>query len=133
MLRQRKLLTRKSVLKQRKPMKVRATPRRNDGRIAHGRVKPRAGKSAEEARHHARIAAMPCLACGSPATVHHVTSDGYKRIARSHRRVVPLCPRHHQIQHGPRESVEALGHAGFRITYGIDLLATADRLWSERP
>lgn len=42
--------------------------------------------------------------------------------------VVPLCPRHHQIQHGPRESVEALGHGGFTETYGIDLLAWATRL-----
>ncbi len=73
---------------------------------------------------------MPCLVCGARSTVHHVTSDGYKRISRSHLRVVPLCPRHHQIQHGPRESVEALGHAGFTATYGIDLLAEAERLAS---
>lgn len=37
------------------------------------------------------------------------------------------------IQHGPRESVEALGHHGFYERYGIDLLAMADRLWGESP
>ena len=80
----------------------------------------------------ARVAAMGCIVCGQPATIHHVTSDGMKRIARSHQRVASLCPRHHQIQHGPRESVEALGHAGFTATYGIDLLEWADRAWRER-
>ena len=86
---------------------------------------------AVERRHMARVAEMGCLVCGGPSTIHHVTSDGHKRLTRSHRRVVPLCPRHHQIQHGPRESVEALGHAGFQATYGIDLLFAADQLWSE--
>lgn len=84
--------------------------------------------TAAERRHIARIAEMGCLVCGGPATVHHVTSDGYKRITRSHLLVTPLCPVHHQIQHGPRESVEALGHAGFAKAYGVDLLAEAKRL-----
>jgi len=77
----------------------------------------------------AMVAERGCCVCGAPATVHHVTSDGYQRITRSHRRVVPLCPVHHFIQHGPRESVEALSHGGFRARYGIDLLALADALW----
>lgn len=84
--------------------------------------------TAAERRHIARIAELPCLVCGGPATVHHVTSDGYKRITRSHFLITPLCARHHMIQHGPRESVEALGHAGFAERYGIDLLAEAKRL-----
>lgn len=86
---------------------------------------------APERRHVDRVREMGCLVCSSPASAHHVTSDGFKRIARSDRRVVPLCPRHHQIIYGPRESVEALGHAGFTATYGIDLLTEADRLWTE--
>lgn len=85
--------------------------------------------TAVEKRHLARVAAMPCLVCGGEATVHHVTSDGYQRLTRTHERVVPLCPRHHMIQFGPHESVEALGHRGFTEAYGIDLLATAKRLW----
>jgi hypothetical protein len=72
---------------------------------------------------------MGCAVCGEPSTVHHVTSDGHQRLTRTHCRIVPLCPRHHMIQFGPRESVEALGHAGFNATYDIDLLALADWLW----
>jgi hypothetical protein len=48
---------------------------------------------------------------------------------------VPLCPRHHQIQFGPRESVEALGHQGFFRVHGIDLYQEATRfadLWKRR-
>lgn len=78
----------------------------------------------------ARIAAMPCLACGArPVQVHHVTASIHGgRLTRSNWRVTPLCPRHHQVQHGPRESVEALGHSGFWVFHGIDLLAEAERL-----
>lgn len=92
----------------------------------------RRAPSAAERRHLERVAAMGCLVCDMPSTVHHVTSDGAQRLTRSHERIVPLCPKHHMIQFGPRESVEALGHAGFTATYGIDLLAVADRLWSEQ-
>lgn len=86
-----------------------------------------------ETYHLDRVAGLGCLVCGKPATVHHVTSDGFKRIARSDRLVVPLCPIHHQAGHDPKASdpvsVERLGHAGFRAKYGIDLLATAEGLW----
>jgi len=80
-------------------------------------------------RYHDKIAAMPCLVCGAQATVHHVTASIHGgRISRRDDRVVPLCPIHHQVLYGPRESVEALGHKGFFMTYGIDLLAEAERL-----
>lgn len=85
-----------------------------------------------EKRHMQRVAEMGCLVCGSPAQLHHVTAqiEG-GRIPRSHKLVTPLCPRHHQIQHGAHESVEALSHRGFHETYGIDLLRAAERLWSD--
>lgn len=84
---------------------------------------------AAEQRHMARVAQMGCLVCGRQATVHHVTASIHGgRLPRSNWRVVPLCPVHHQIQHGPRESVEALGHGKFHETYNIDLLAEAERL-----
>lgn len=88
--------------------------------------------TAIEKRHMQRVAQMGCLVCGARATLHHVTAqiEG-GRITRSHQRVTPLCPTHHQIQWGSRESVEALSHRGFWLTYGIDLLAVADRLWTE--
>ena len=89
-------------------------------------------KTAAHKQHHEKVAKMPCLVCGARATVHHVTgfADRMGRVSRRHDRVVPLCPVHHQIQHGPRESVEALSHRGFFETYGIDLMAEAERLWN---
>jgi hypothetical protein len=118
MLVRRKPLERKSLLQQRKPLRKRPRPR----------------KTGEECRHFVRVAQMPCLVSGKrPVTIHHVTAtvDG-GRIGRSHRRIVPLAPEYHLIQHGPKTSVEALGHGGFYRAYGIDLLAVADRLWEER-
>jgi hypothetical protein len=85
--------------------------------------------TAAERRHLGRVAELGCVVCQKPATVHHVTSDGFQRLSRTHQRITPLCPTHHMIQFGPRESVEALGHAGFHATYGIDLLLLADWLW----
>ena len=89
--------------------------------------------TARERRHMAHVATLPCLVCGAMSTVHHVTgyADRMGRVSRSHQRVVPLCPRHHQIQWGPKESVEALGHQGFYATYRIDLMAEAERIWNE--
>lgn len=108
----------------------RATPLRRSKPMARRRKRT----PAPDRAYMGRIAAMPCLACGAPppSTVHHVTASIHGgRITRSNYRVVPLCPTHHQIQHGPRESVEALGHGGFFATYNIDLLAVADRLFRE--
>jgi hypothetical protein len=73
-------------------------------------------------QHMAAIAQLGCLVCGGPATVHHVTSTkSGGRVSRSDYLVAPLCGKHHQIQHGPHFSVEALGHRGFYECYGIDL------------
>jgi hypothetical protein len=96
------------------------------------KVKPRRAPTATERRHLEWVASMGCLVCDMPSTVHHVTSDGYQRLTRTHERIVPLCPRHHMIQFGALESVEALGHQGFADTYGIDLLKRADELWENR-
>ena len=82
--------------------------------------------AADKARRD-RVGSMPCLVCGAASTIHHVTgyADRMGRLPRCHRLVVPLAARYHLIQHGPRESVEALGHRGFYATHGIDLLAEA--------
>ena len=80
------------------------------------------------------VARHACLVSGkSGVTLHHVTgyADRIGRFARSHRLIVPLAPEYHLIQHGPRMSVEALGHRGFYQEWGIDLLAEAKRLWAE--
>lgn len=88
----------------------------------------KAPTSAEKA-HMARVAEMPCLVCGAQSTVHHVTASIHGgRRSRSNMLVTPLCPAHHQIQWGPRDSVEALGHGGFYRVHGIDLLAEAERI-----
>jgi hypothetical protein len=113
----------------------RLTPRRSaPERVQHVRTKPRAGAppTAAEKRHIERVAAMPCLVSGDPATVHHVTgyADRIGRFSRSHRLVVPLAPQFHQHDFGSK-SVERLNHRGFYREHGIDLLAEAERLWRE--
>lgn len=89
--------------------------------------------TSQEKRHIERVANLPCLVCGAQSTVHHVTarSDRRGRITRSHQLTTPLCPRHHQIQHGPHDSVEALGHQKFMAVHEVDLFAEAVRLWGE--
>lgn len=93
---------------------------------------PKKAPTAAERAHMAYVASLPCLVCGGRSTVHHVSSDGYKRISRSNWLVTPLCPKHHMIQHDPYisdpQSVERLGHAGFTDKHGIDLYAEAQRL-----
>lgn len=83
---------------------------------------------------------MGCLVCGRAATVHHVTghADRIGRVARSDRRVVPLCnarpfPHHQKVfdDESNPTSVEGLSHRGFFKRYGIDLMAEAERLWEE--
>jgi hypothetical protein len=90
--------------------------------------------TALEKRHIERVAGLPCLVSGRrPVTVHHVTAyaDRMGRFTKTHRLVVPLAPEYHLIQHGPKISVEALGHRGFYQEWGIDLYAEAVRLWDE--
>lgn len=91
--------------------------------------------SAALRRHYARIGSLPCLVSGQyGVTLHHPTAraDAPGRLSRNPWLVVPLAPEYHLIQCGPKTSVEALGHQGFYATYGIDLLAEAERLrdWS---
>jgi hypothetical protein len=97
----------------------------------HTRIKPKAAlPTVAERDHWHRLIYMGCLVCGRAATIHHVTAKIVPgRHSRSHKRVVPLCPAHHQIQWGPRESVEALGHEGFYHVHGIDLWEVAEHEW----
>lgn len=84
--------------------------------------------TAEERRHLNRIGEMPCLICEREAAVHHVTSNGYSRITRTHRCVAPLCPEHHQ--YGPY-AVHVIGHREFAIIHGIDLYQWAAVEWAK--
>lgn len=98
-------------------------------KVLHERIKC---KPKKQPRHLERVAGLPCLKCGQASTVHHVSASIYGgRISRSDELVVPLCPRHHQVIFGPKESVEALSHRGFWLTYGIDLENEARALWTQ--
>jgi hypothetical protein len=100
-------------------------------------MKPRPAQTPLEKFHIERVAALGCCVCGKPATVHHVTgyADLPGRLMRADKRVVPLCPPHHQAGHDPKAaspiSVERLGHQGFYLRHGIDLYALAGKLWEE--
>lgn len=104
--------------------------------VNHRRMKPKAGAkpTAAERAHMERVAGLPCLVSGKrPVTLHHPTAYGDRigRHPRSHSIVVPLIARFHLIQHGPHESVEALGHQRFCQIHGICLRTEGERLRAE--
>ena len=90
-----------------------------------------------EKAHREKVGRKPCLVCGARATIHHVTgyADRIGRLPRREDRIVPLCPMHHQKVFDPSArnpvSVEGLNHRGFYDRHGIDLMAEAERLWTE--
>jgi len=108
----------------------RETPRRNEGRVSHERLKPKAtGKTSEERRFHGLLASLGCLVCGRAAEVHHVMHAAGKFKRRDHRFCVPLCPDHHR---GP-QGVHGLGSEGaFRDLWGVDLVGWCMAAWSLR-
>jgi|GEM_PF-949367 len=117
-----KPLQRKTPLRAKSPIK----------RSAPIKAKRKPPKPKDEAAHMARLGAMGCLICGErPVQLHHATSAGFGRLARTDRRVTPLCPFHHLADHGPHDSIHGLGPVKFNEKHGIDLLAEAERLWDE--
>ena len=90
--------------------------------------------TARELRHMHRVKQIPCLVCRAWfVDVHHVVgyADRAGHAPKRHDRVVPLCKAHHDVQYGPHTAVHALGHQRFAEIYNIDLMAEAERLWSE--
>lgn len=86
----------------------------------HNRIKPKYRKelNAAETRYQEWVRQFGCLVCGAEASIHHIISDGYKRLTKDHMLVTPLCPEHHQGTQG----YHGLGSdTKFRETYGIDL------------
>ena len=82
-----------------------------------------------EAAHIARIAAMGCLVCHGPASVHHIMHAPGKATRRDHRFIAPLCREHHQDRWG----VHGLGsERAFHEHYGIDLVSWAASQWEKR-
>jgi hypothetical protein len=100
--------------------------------VNHRRMKAKAGTppTAKERAHMERVAKLPCLVCGDGSTVHHVTGSAHVmgRLPRSHELVVPLCPKHHQVIHGPRINLAVVVHVCDYRMHGIDLLAEAEFL-----
>lgn len=118
----------------RSPMpRKRDKPRRNEGRVQHGRVKRRpADYTPLELFHVKRLASMTCCVpgCRCKAVAHHVmvTPLAYpKRCRRDHRYAVNVCDGHHTKWD---DSVHRLGsEEKFKAAHGIDLFAVAMQEW----
>jgi Recombination enhancement, RecA-dependent nuclease len=109
----------------------RTTPRRNEGRVAHKRMKPKAKvvPTTEQGRFFDLLKSLGCLICGGPANVHHLMHAPGKERRRDHRFVVPLCQCHHQ----GNNSVHDLGSEdAFRAFWGVDLIGWGIAAWSNR-
>jgi hypothetical protein len=83
------------------------------------------------------LSAHPAGGCGpmpgrKPVEPAHVDCAGGKgmgtKVADKH--VLPLCPKHHDEQHGKIGSFRQRGGwKTFQLKYGFDAVAEADRLW----
>ena len=113
----------------------RSTPRRNEGRVQHKRVKrsytPEPGS--EELRYWHWLRARcdgfpPCEGCGKrPGKhIHHIMANAPgKRWRRDHWFVVLICPWCHSAT-ASRYSVHGLGsEARFLEEHGVDLVAVS--------
>lgn len=83
----------------------------------HGRIKEKYNPkpNTAERRYHDWARGFGCLVCKRPASIHHVISDGFKRVSKNHWMINPLCPKHHQEKGGYHD----LGHRKFEKKYGI--------------
>jgi hypothetical protein len=112
----------------------RATPRRNEGRISHGRMKPRASEGPtedqlrfwESLRFYPDGRNRPCqCGCGKVGeAIHHLLARAPgKGKRRDHNFVVILA---HACHNGRSDSVHGLGsEAAFERVHGVDLVAVA--------
>lgn len=112
----------------------RASPRRNEGRIQHERIKPRAGDppTADQHRYHDSLRyfpngrSRPCqCGCGKLGeAIHHLLARAPgKGGRRDHWYVVLLTHGCHNLR---EDSVHGLGsEAKFEDVHGVDLVAVA--------
>lgn len=121
------------MLKQRTPLKrKRDTPRRNEGRVQHGRMKPK-GNSTLEEKHVARLRTLKCCVpgCNRFSITHHLMKTPLphpKRKRRDHRYSVNICNEHHNLH---SDSVHLLGsEEKFNAMHGVDLFALALQEWA---
>lgn len=84
----------------------------------------------KDRKHMARVAALGCIICGAPATVHHLTGPKYRGMGQKadDRNTIPLCPPHHQ-NGGHGVAIHA-GLKAFEAKFGTqdELLAKTNRL-----
>lgn len=139
-----KPLARRTPLKAKTRLKAkRSKPRRNEGRIEHERIRgERNPDPTPEQREFWRWLREEkgCIITGARGegggfgkhcTIHHITSDGHKRIDRDHWRVIPLRADLHQTVWDNRNSIEAMNHAEFAKRHRLDLMALPIQLRKE--
>lgn len=68
------------------------------------------GMTKAEREYLSRVAALGCIICGAPASIHHVRRYGE---TRKHSKIVPLCHSHHQ----GAEGIHTLGKREFERRY----------------
>jgi hypothetical protein len=109
----------------------RPTPRRNEGRVQHGRIKPKTVEpTPEQQRYHEWLrtkARCQVATCGARhLIIHHLLAHAPGKFSRrDHWFVVLICAQHHNMG---KISVHGLGsEAAFLRETGVDLVAAAVR------
>lgn len=114
----------------RSPLRAkRATPRRNEGRVCHERMKPKAAAdpTGEQRRYWLWLRERgQCEACRTSVdlVIHHLLSPARGKVGRrDHWFVVLLCPMCHNMG---TQSVHLLGsEAQFYRRHGVNLISTS--------
>lgn len=110
--------------------KKRAMPRRNGGRVQHGRIKANGRFPDKHVKEYWNSLERRCVVCGAGDTViHHILARLPEKVRqRDHRFVTVLCLRHHNDGPG---SIHGEGtEAKFQEVTGVDLVAIARTNWS---
>ncbi|MES2173886.1 MAG: hypothetical protein V4523_08050 [Pseudomonadota bacterium] len=112
--------------------KKRATPRRDEGRVRHERIKDRGRFPTEHVKRYWETLERRCVSCGrsGETVIHHILARLSEKLRqRDHRFVVMLCPGCHNMSD---TSVHMLGsEAAFHSATGIDLVEIACANWSK--
>ncbi len=123
-LRSGKPLTRKTPLRQGKPLKS------NQNAISRYGSKAR-GATAAEKRFLDAIASQGCILCrtlgypGTPAEIHHLRTGMGAGQRNTNENVIPLCPEHHRGATG----YHGLGRRAFERMYGLTELDLLRKAW----
>jgi len=112
--------------------KKRVKPRRNEGRVQHGRVKAKGRFATDHVKRYWETLERKCVCCGrtDDTIIHHILAPMAEKLRkRDHRFVTVLCPACHNMSDA---SVHLLGsEALFLEKTGVDLVEVARRNWSK--